>query len=98
MSQLYPDSKTFVDKKLKHPPGKIIKKFEELIKGGEKLTVEQIREVSVSEKEPASLRLFGFVNNLLLHFVLQVCSHQNQCNYVHTYYTRIFQISMLEYI
>ena len=50
MSQLYPDSKTFVDKKLKHPPGKIIKKFEELCKGGEKLSVEQIREVRWNRK------------------------------------------------
>ena len=48
MSALYPDSKTFVDKKLKHSPGKIIKRFEELVKGndGKSLTKEQIKEVS----------------------------------------------------
>ena len=48
MSALYPDSKTFVDKKLKHSPGKIIKRFEELVKAndGKSLTKEQIKEVS----------------------------------------------------
>ncbi len=46
MAHIYPDSKTFVDKKLKFPPGKIIKRFEELIRSNDKLTVEQIKEVS----------------------------------------------------
>lgn len=32
MAHIYPDSKTFVDKKLKFSPGKIIKKFDELLK------------------------------------------------------------------
>ena len=47
MAHIYPDSKTFVDKKLKFSPGKIIKKFEELLKNndGQKLDEEQIREV-----------------------------------------------------
>ena len=50
MSRLYPDSKTFVDKKLKHPVGKIIRNFESLVKeqldkNGELLTVEQIKQV-----------------------------------------------------
>ena len=47
MSSLYPDSKTFVDKKLKQSPGKIIKRFEDLVKSndGKSLTKEQIKEV-----------------------------------------------------
>jgi hypothetical protein len=47
MAELYPDSKTFVDKKLKHSPGKIIKRFQELVKSnhGKSLTKEQIKEV-----------------------------------------------------
>ena len=47
MAQIYPDSKTFVDKKLKHSPGKIIKKFEELVKNnnGQSLSKEQIKGV-----------------------------------------------------
>ena len=50
MANIYPDSKTFVDKKLKHSPGKIIKKFEELVKSnnGESLTKEQIKGVKHS--------------------------------------------------
>ena len=45
MAGLYPDSKTFVDKKLKQSPGKIIKKFEELVKqnNGQALSKEQIQ-------------------------------------------------------
>lgn len=48
MSALYPDSKTFVDKKLKQSPGKIIKRFDDLVKSndGKSLTKEQIKEVS----------------------------------------------------
>ena len=47
MSRLYPDSKTFVDKKLKHPVGKIIRNFETLVKeqNGDLLTIEQIKQV-----------------------------------------------------
>ena len=47
MSRLYPDSKTFVDKKLKNPVGKIIKNFETLVKeqNGELLTIDQIKKV-----------------------------------------------------
>ncbi|TRY67949.1 hypothetical protein TCAL_07224 [Tigriopus californicus] len=42
MSRIYPDSKTFVDKKLKHTPGKIIKHFEQLVadNNGEPLSKE----------------------------------------------------------
>ena len=52
MAGIYPDSKTFVDKKLKYSPGKIIKKFEELLKNndGEKLTLEQIKQVNLCNK------------------------------------------------
>ncbi len=32
MAHLYPDSKTFVDKKLRFPPGKIVRRFEELVR------------------------------------------------------------------
>ena len=47
MSSLYKDSKTFVDKKLKYPAGKIIKNFETLVnqKDGELLSIEQIKQV-----------------------------------------------------
>ena len=48
MSSLYKDSKTFVDKKLKYPAGKIIKNFETLVneQNGELLSLEQIKQVS----------------------------------------------------
>ena len=47
MSSLYKDSKTFVDKKLKYPAGKIIKNFETLVndQDGELLSIEQIKQV-----------------------------------------------------
>ena len=47
MSSLYKDSKTFVDKKLKYPAGKIIKNFETLVneQNGELLSLEQIKQV-----------------------------------------------------
>ena len=47
MSALYKDSKTFVDKKLKYPAGKIIKNFETLDnqQDGELLSIEQIKQV-----------------------------------------------------
>ena len=53
MSRLYPDSKTFVDKKLKHPVGKIIRNFETLVKeqNGDLLTIEQIKQVKLSCSE-----------------------------------------------
>ena len=59
MANIYPDSKTFVDKKLKHSPGKIIKKFEELLKNnnGEKLSQEQIREFVDANFEAEGLEL-----------------------------------------
>jgi len=45
MARIYPDSKTFVDKKLKFPPGKIIKNFETLLNqhNGALLSVDQIK-------------------------------------------------------
>jgi len=45
MAAIYPDSKTFVDKKLKLPPGKIIKNFEKLLNSqdGSLLSVEEIK-------------------------------------------------------
>ena len=48
MSSLYKDSKTFVDKKLKYPAGKIIKNFETLVnqQDGELLSIDQIKQVS----------------------------------------------------
>ena len=48
-ARVFEDSKTFVDKKLRHSPGKIIKRFEELIKEnqGKELTKEQIQEVNI---------------------------------------------------
>ena len=47
MAAIYPDSKTFVDKKLKLPPGKIIKNFEKLLnsQNGSLLSVEEIKQV-----------------------------------------------------
>lgn len=48
MARIYPDSKTFVDKKLKFPPGKIIKNFESLLhqqQDGALLSVDQIKKV-----------------------------------------------------
>lgn len=44
MSRIYPDSKTFVDKKLKFTPGKIIKHFEDLVSNnnGEPLSKENL--------------------------------------------------------
>ena len=48
MSSLYKDSKTFVDKKLKYPAGKIIKNFETLVnqqENGELLSIDQIKQV-----------------------------------------------------
>jgi hypothetical protein len=49
MARIYPDSKTFVDKKLKLPPGKIIKKFETLLnqQEGALLSVDQIKKVGL---------------------------------------------------
>ena len=49
MSSLYKDSKTFVDKKLKYPAGKIIKNFETLVneQNGELLSLEQIKQVKI---------------------------------------------------
>ena len=49
MSSLYKDSKTFVDKKLKYPAGKIIKNFETLVneQNGELLSLEQIKQVRI---------------------------------------------------
>ena len=47
MARIYPDSKTFVDKKLKHPPNKIIKNFESLLnqqQDGSLLSVDQIKQ------------------------------------------------------
>jgi len=44
MAGIYKNSKTFVDKKLKHSPGKIVKNFEQLTKSGQNLTVHQIKE------------------------------------------------------
>ena len=48
MSNLYKDSKTFVDKKLKYPAGKIIKNFETLVnqQDGALLSIDQIKQVS----------------------------------------------------
>jgi len=45
MAAIYPDSKTFVDKKLKLPPGKIIKNFETLLNqhNGSLLSVDEIK-------------------------------------------------------
>ena len=47
MAAIYPDSKTFVDKKLKLPPGKIIKNFETLLNqhNGSLLSVDEIKKV-----------------------------------------------------
>ena len=47
MTRIYADSKTFVDKKLKFPPGKIIKNFEKLLSqhDGSLLPVDQIKKV-----------------------------------------------------
>ena len=47
MARIYADSKTFVDKKLKFPPGKIIKNFEKLLNqhDGSLLSVDQIKKV-----------------------------------------------------
>ena len=47
MARIYPDSKTFVDKKLKYPPNKIIKNFESLLnqqQDGSLLSVDQIKQ------------------------------------------------------
>ena len=47
MARIYPDSKTFVDKKLKYPPNKIIKNFESLLnkqQDGNLLSVDQIKQ------------------------------------------------------
>lgn len=47
MARIYADSKTFVDKKLKFPPGKIIKNFETLLNqqnNGSLLSVDQIKQ------------------------------------------------------
>ena len=62
MSALYPDSKTFVDKKLKQSPGKIIKRFEELVKSndGKSLTKEQIKEVSSLSSRWRSRSILSF--------------------------------------
>ena len=62
MSALYPDSKTFVDKKLKQSPGKIIKRFEELVKSndGKSLTKEQIKEVSSLRSRWRSRSILSF--------------------------------------
>ncbi len=59
MSRLYPDSKTFVDKKLRHSPGKIVKKFEELVKSndGKALTKEQIKEARCYKPKLAACTL-----------------------------------------
>lgn len=48
MSRLYPDSKTFVDKKLKFPPGKIINNFQDLLsrQNGAPLSILQIKNVT----------------------------------------------------
>ena len=47
MARIYADSKTFVDQKLKFPPGKIIKNFEKLLSqhDGSLLSVDQIKKV-----------------------------------------------------
>ena len=49
MSRLYRDSKTFVDKKLKFPPGKIIKNFQELLarQNGGPLSLDQVKLVNI---------------------------------------------------
>ena len=49
MATIYEDSKTFVDKKLKFPPGKIIKNFETLLNqhNGSLLSVEEIKKVGM---------------------------------------------------
>jgi hypothetical protein len=50
MSRLFRDSKTFVDKKLKFPPGKIIKNFQELLarQNGGPLSLDQVKLVGSS--------------------------------------------------
>ena len=60
MSALYPDSKTFVDKKLKQSPGKIIKRFDDLVKSndGKSLTKDQIKEVSGVDRDTGDCSLF----------------------------------------
>ena len=51
MARIYADSKTFVDQKLKFPPGKIIKNFEKLLSqhDGSLLSVDQIKKVSTDK-------------------------------------------------
>ena len=50
MATIYEDSKTFVDKKLKFPPGKIIKNFETLLNqhNGSLLSVDEIKKVRIT--------------------------------------------------
>ena len=49
MSRLFRDSKTFVDKKLKFPPGKIIKNFQDLLarQNGGPLSLDQVKLVNM---------------------------------------------------
>ena len=53
MAAIYPDSKTFVDKKLKLPPGKIIKNFETLLNqhNGSLLSVDEIKKVRLNSSK-----------------------------------------------
>ena len=70
MSSLYPDSKTFVDKKLKQSPGKIIKRFEDLVKSndGKSLTKEQIKEVNAQTHQRIFSTLLLPFRNLFISF------------------------------
>jgi hypothetical protein len=45
MSRIFPDSKTFVDQKLKFPAGKIIKNFQQLLtnQNGAPLSLDQVK-------------------------------------------------------
>lgn len=63
MSRLFPDSKTFVDKKLRFPAGKIIKEFENLVlnNGGQPLELEQIRKFVEDNFEDEGLELESWV-------------------------------------
>ena len=81
MARIYPDSKTFVDKKLKFPPNKIIKNFETLLKeqqDGSLLSVDQIKQFVQDHFDEEGMELEPWVPGTY-YGLLRVCKIGTTC-------------------